>query len=541
MRIDLLCLVDFKNLKDFEVDFDLKSPRQVIVGRNGVGKSNLLEAIGYIFRDLDLEEDPVSPSCCGYLVEYHCNGHFVRITSARKEADDPKSPFTRTYEIASDCGNPETEKEARTYQTISQAEFYRRNRALKTDTGNEPNPDRLLPLYVFGYYSGVSGRFNDVFARHEELYYKQQIRGEEAPLRPLFLAKPHHSQFSLLSFFAAKDETAQTFLRQEFRIAGLDSVLFALHEPYWNKRSKQVDSSAGDHRFWKTAGKVSPLLDSLFTHALAPMAGEQPIKISIGQEKNKERRFLFLPSQQALQAVAEGLQPKEFFSRLESAIFSDVVTSEGDDVRIRVKLTDANVPVLFKELSEGEQQLLTLIGLMRFTAQNESLFLLDEPDTHLNLLKQFDVHTLLRLPTGIFYAQGVKANVLFFDAKPAQANPWTTKVWVYDMRTNNHFTLRTNPLRRADLDEFVKCYNPSNRHRRRSTWSESHPDRRWRSFEYHDLMMRDKVNLDIFWLKDKSLEDSDDLPAPDILAQEIADDLQTAMELFSTIARSVKE
>lgn len=380
MRIDLLYLDDFKNLRNFEVDFDLKSPRQVIVGRNGVGKSNLLEAIGYIFRDLDLGEDPAPPSPCGYKIEYHCNRHFVRITSARKQSDDPKSPFARTYEIAPDGGNPAAEKEARTYETISQAEFFRRNRP----NGDQPNPERLLPLYVFGYYSGVSGRFNDVFARHEELYYKQQIKGEEAPLRPLFLAKPHHSQFSLLSFFAANDETAKNFLRHEFRIAGLDSVLFALHQPYWSKRSKRSDASAGDNRFWRTGGKVSPLLDSLFAHSLAPMSGEQKIKISLGQEPTKERRFLYLPSQQALQAVAEGLQPKEFFSRLESAIFSDVVSSHGDDVRIRVKLTDAAVPVLFKELSEGERQLLTLIGLMRFTAQNESLFLVDEPDTHLN-------------------------------------------------------------------------------------------------------------------------------------------------------------
>ena len=161
-------------------------------------------------------------------------------------------------------------------------------------------------------------------------------------------------------------------------------MVFALHEPYWNKRSKLADSSPGDHRFWKTGGKVTPLLGSLFTHSLAPMSGEQKIKLSLGQEPTKERRFLYLASQEALQAVAEGLEPKEFFSRLESAIFSDVVSSKGDDVRIRVKLTDAATPILFNELSEGEQQLLTLVGLMRFTAQNESLFLLDEPDTHLN-------------------------------------------------------------------------------------------------------------------------------------------------------------
>jgi len=135
-----------------------------------------------------------------------------------------------------------------------------------------------------------------------------------------------------------------------------------------------------------------------------------------------------------------------------------------------------------------------------------------------NLLKQFDVHTLLRLPTGIFYAQGVKANVLFFDAKPAQEAAWTSKLWVYDLRTNMHFTPKTKPLKRADLDEFIENFNPANRHEREETWSEENPDGRWRGFDYEELRKRDKVNLDIFWLKDKSLEDSEDLPEPDVLA-----------------------
>ena len=147
-------------------------------------------------------------------------------------------------------------------------------------------------------------------------------------------------------------------------------------------------------------------------------------------------------------------------------------------------------------------------------------------------------HTLLRLPTGIFYAQGVKANVLFFDAKPAQEKQWTKKVWIYDLRTNMHFTLKTTPMRRSDLDEFVTCYKPGEPHeKRRATWTEKRkPDERWRSFTYNEIIKRDKANLDIFWLRDKSLEDSDDLPDPDILAQEIADDLQTALEQFSSIA-----
>ena len=151
------------------------------------------------------------------------------------------------------------------------------------------------------------------------------------------------------------------------------------------------------------------------------------------------------------------------------------------------------------------------------------------------LLHECDVHTLLRLPTGVFYAQGVKANVLFFDRKPASETPWTKVLWIYDLRTNMHFTLKQNPLTRADLDEFVACYNPANRHEREATWSGDDPGSRWRVFPYDELLARDKVNLDIFWLRDESLEDTANLPDPEILAAEIVDDLQTALEQFGSI------
>ncbi len=157
-----------------------------------------------------------------------------------------------------------------------------------------------------------------------------------------------------------------------------------------------------------------------------------------------------------------------------------------------------------------------------------------------NLLRTCDVHTLLRLPTGIFYAQGVKANVLFFDNKPGQDAVWTKKLWIYDLRTNMHFTLKENPLKRADLDDFVACYNAENRHRRTATWSDAKPDGRWRCFEYEELTKRDKLSLDIFWLKDRSLEDADNLPEPDVLAQEITDDLQTAIDQFATVAEGLR-
>jgi type I restriction enzyme M protein len=156
------------------------------------------------------------------------------------------------------------------------------------------------------------------------------------------------------------------------------------------------------------------------------------------------------------------------------------------------------------------------------------------------LLESCDVHTLLRLPTGLFYAQGVKANVLFFDAKPAQEKPWTTKLWVYDLRTNLHFTLKTKPLKRADLDEFVEVYRPGKRHLRKPTFTEDNPQGRWRCFGYDELVKRDKLNLDLFWLKDETLDDSDALPEPDVLADEIAVDLQTALDLFGTIAKGLK-
>ena len=150
------------------------------------------------------------------------------------------------------------------------------------------------------------------------------------------------------------------------------------------------------------------------------------------------------------------------------------------------------------------------------------------------LLKQADVHTLLRLPTGIFYAQGVKANVLFFDRKPAQEKPWTQKLWIYDLRTNLHFTLKENTLKRADLDDFVTCYNPKNRHSRKES-------ERFKSFTYDELNKRDKVNLDIFWLKDDALEESANLPAPEIIAADITADLEAAMEQFATIAEDLKK
>lgn len=381
MRIDRLHLTDFRNLRDFEVDFDQTSTRQVIVGRNGVGKSNLLEALAWIFRDLDLEED----STFAYEIEYLCNQHRIKIrcvhTNAAECKAKPSIPrlFKRRYWTAPeppDANVPQST--GKSYSEMAETEFFRRNHAI----GNEPNPERLLPLYVFGYYSGMIRRFAKIFEKHEERYFKEQVSGVEAPLRPLFQAKPHHSQFALLAFFATHDAQAQKFLQDEFRIASLDSVLFSLREPYWKPAKNQIKK--GDPRFWFAGGKVAPFLDSLFANSFAPMSGNERIRISIGQEKMKERRYCFLPDQESLQSIAEGLSNKEFFARLESLVFSDLVDGSGVDVRIWIRLKGCKEPASYQDLAEGERQLLTLLGLMRFTAENEALFLLDEPDTHLN-------------------------------------------------------------------------------------------------------------------------------------------------------------
>jgi type I restriction enzyme M protein len=155
------------------------------------------------------------------------------------------------------------------------------------------------------------------------------------------------------------------------------------------------------------------------------------------------------------------------------------------------------------------------------------------------LLQNTDLHTILRLPTGVFYKQGVKANVLFFDNKPAAKDPWTKEIWYYDFRTNIHFTLKKNPLQKADLQDFINCYNPQNRRDRQATWSENTPEGRWRKFTYEELIVRDKTSLDIFWLRDKSLTDLDSLSDPDILALEIVENLEAGLESFRAIAGAI--
>ena len=157
------------------------------------------------------------------------------------------------------------------------------------------------------------------------------------------------------------------------------------------------------------------------------------------------------------------------------------------------------------------------------------------------LLETCDLHTILRLPTGIFYKPGVKANVIFFDKRPASPERQTKEVWFYDLRTNLHFTLKQHPMTYEDLKDFIQCYHPENRYERHETWSQDNPDGRWRRFTAEEILNRDKTSLDIFWIKDKALADLDNLPAPEELAEDILENLQSAMDGFSELLAALKQ
>jgi len=147
---------------------------------------------------------------------------------------------------------------------------------------------------------------------------------------------------------------------------------------------------------------------------------------------------------------------------------------------------------------------------------------------------RLSVPTALRKP-------GVKANVIFFDKKPASPEMQTKDIWIYDFRTNIHFTLKQHPMTDADLLDFIQCYHPENRHERTETWSEENPDGRWRKFSVEEILKRDKTSLDIFWIKDKSLADLDSLPDPDVLAADIIENLQSAMDSFNELMSALKK
>jgi predicted ATPase len=354
MKIRKLWIEAFKNLRDFEVAFDSSSLATVLLGRNGTGKSNLLEAIVIVLRDLDLGEAP----SFGYRLEYECRKHEIRIEATPGRKGGP-------YAIDIDGAS------------IS-----------LTDFRGAPGR-RYMPSNVFGYYSGPSRRFEAHFTKHQEDFYKQLLKGDAGDaLRPFFFARLIHSQFVLLAFFYQENEQTAEFLKEYLGVQELESVLFVLKEPPRPFRG-------GDPRFWMARGAVQMFLSELLDRALAPLRLDQKVEVEFAQKKTQEQLYLFLKDRDALVSLREKyLTGGEFFKALESTYLSKVLA----EVRIRVRVQKCDGALTFRELSEGEQQLLTVLGLLRFTREEEALFLLDEPDTHLNpkwslkyceLLRQF--------------------------------------------------------------------------------------------------------------------------------------------------------
>lgn len=271
---------------------------------------------------------------------------------------------------------------------------------------------------------------------------------------------------------------------------------------------------------------------NLLLHGIGPSAGEgdPPVKTDDSLRADPGTRF-------------EVVMTNPPFGKKSSVL---VVNEEGEQERqgLTVVRDDFWTSTSNKQLNfvQHVKTILKIHGRAAVVVPDNVLFEGGAGETvRRKLLHECDVHTLLRLPTGIFYAQGVKANVLFFDRKPASETHWTKTLWIYDFRTNKHFTLKTNPLKRSDLDEFVECFHAENRHERRPTWSEENPGGRWRPFSYEELLQRDKLNLDIFWLRDESLEDSANLPDPSVIAAEIAEDLRSALDQFSEIQADLGE
>jgi predicted ATPase len=368
----------FKNLKDVTIDFDQDHWVTVMIGWNGTGKSNVLEALAIIFRDLISKKR--TPEFAFKLTYRMGLGEAMRHIHIDADPDREKDPFI--IHIATDA-------EARGAGTlIPFIEGEERFSALRGKTvklttflaGGESN----LPRYVFSYYSGESTRMHEVFRSYLESYDSKLRGGEDPGLKRLFYAMPVHSQFVLLAFLIQQTDVVREFLDEHLGLdpdESIESALFVLKQPGWSKRrGNRKLANDGDSRFWGAKGVVQKFLDRLYNIALAPIRISRKVPITLWNEEKTEFLYLCVKDVKALRQLVGNQTPSGFFRDLESTYVSELI----EEVLIRVRLKGNDGSVTFREMSEGEQQLLTVLGLLRFTAEDESLFLLDEPDTHLN-------------------------------------------------------------------------------------------------------------------------------------------------------------
>ncbi len=361
MRLDRLVIPNYRNLRSFEIDFDEKQATTVLLGRNGTGKSNLIEAIVEIFRELELGGAPAF----AYTLDYVCRDQAIRI-----DADPERTNKRLDITING--------------KSVTQAAFQR-------------DLDTYLPNYVFAYYSGWSSRLERHFDRPTRKHYDRILKSpdQELPLRRLFFCRKEYSQLVLLAFFLAQPDAARQLLQQYLGIKQFESALFVLKTPWWRgsgtpNKTQQVE---GDARFWYARGAFKGFLGRLWERAFAPIRNTETIERDVRRQgESTERLYLFIKNESELAALKEPREDsKTLFGYLESLFLCDLI----DEVRVTVERTDGT-RVKFTQMSEGEQQLLTVLGLLLFTQNDESLYLLDEPDTHLNPVWTYDFLKLLQ-------------------------------------------------------------------------------------------------------------------------------------------------
>jgi predicted ATPase len=359
MRLDWLRIKDWKNLRGFELDFDETQLTTVLIGANGTGKSNLMEAIVRIFRNLDLNEPPDF----AYSLRYQCRDRKIEIDANPKLTNEERKT-RREVEVTVDG----TQLTAKDFE------------ARKGD---------LLPTNVFAYYSGAKRRLEVLFNKHLQDFYKATLDSNVQPLRRFFYCHLIHGNFALLAFFARQDKESKKFLAEHMGVEGIESVLFVLRNPWWFKgKPNAIMKAEGDPRFWYARGLVKKFVAYLWDHAYPSIQDDDKEVLDFrGRSEDKEFLYLFVPDEVSLRKLAATYgSPKEFFKELETTWINDLIS----ETRIKVRRKDVKNHVTFHDLSEGEQQLLTVLGLLKFTQDDESLFLLDEPDTHLNPQWKFD-------------------------------------------------------------------------------------------------------------------------------------------------------
>ncbi|MBE3655761.1 chromosome segregation protein SMC [Vibrio navarrensis] len=374
MKIDYLHIRSgFKNVQDLEIDFDNKQLLTVLIGRNGSGKSNVIEALVRIFRALDLGDESAPFS---YKLRYSLG------SSSDRRIEVDASP---------EYGSTPIQQHKIQVSTLGESGQYSLPESIslsKVTRDKEGNSD-YLPKHLFAYYSGPSDRLEGLFKPHRTKFYNQLLKNQvkiEDEVRPLFYAKPFHSQFVLLAFFLNQQKgVGREFLEDQLGIESFHSAHFVFRRPEWGKNNKK-------DLFWGARGVVRDFLERILPHSLGAIKTVREEETTLtGKGVNNEFVHLFLPDLYSLKKVAQGLGAKNFFKMLESTLLSDMLSS----VHIKVRLKNREV-VSFSELSEGEQQLLTVLGLLEFTVEEDSLFLLDEPDTHLNPAWAAKYHSFLK-------------------------------------------------------------------------------------------------------------------------------------------------